>query len=499
MSSSAHRRSVHAYYPRSFWPWVGAVLAVATLIRLVNLATNPADDWDERNYLVIGRNFAENGEVMAKTPYGQQPETYFYNPVFYFWLLGGWFKLFGSGLLQARVLAALASVLVLLMLAALLRKLIGRWALLAVGLLAIDGWMVFTNRVGWIENLGFVFAIGGLWLYERALNKPTTLRFAMAGLALIWATVFKHQFGYFIVAALVCWIIVRKHFWHHVVMFGIMIAGGAAYMVAMLVWNANDYWRETWGQIERLLGQKASRGAVGGLSEVVTTLQNQYSIYFGMVVGLVIAGVLVAYRSGQIAWRLIRWRSWSDAVAAVRGNALLFAWAFSAYFCFGVTLKVRLPHYIFLVIVPAYCYLASEVRQYVEGASRQGSRRWVAVAALVAVIGASGFYATFQRMVVDDRNAFGDSIAWINQNVPADALVITEEPVGNNIRQPYCKMDRAASCEKAASYIVVYTTTTFKPPDSPAITRMISEGSELVRFEDFKALVRVIKLKSASG
>lgn len=499
MSHRAPRRSAYAYYPRSFWPWVVAVLAVATLMRLVNLATNPADDWDERNYLVIGQNFVETGDVMAKTPYGQEPEIYFYNPVFYFWLLGGWFKLFGTGLLQARWLAAIASLLTLLMLAVLLRGLIGRWALLAVGLLAVDGWMVFTNRVGWIENLGFVFAVGGLWLYNRALKEPTTLRFTLAGLALIWATVFKHQFGYFIVAAFVCWIIVRKHFWHHVVMFGIMILGGAAYVVAMLMWNAEDYWRETGGQILRLLGQKSSRGAVSGLSEVITTMQNQYAIYFGMVVGLAVAGALVAYRSGQIVLRLIRQRSWANAVAAVHGNALLFAWAFSAYFCFGVTLKVRLPHYIFLVIVPAYCYLASEIKQYVEGARRPGARRVVAVAALVGMIGASGFYATYQRMVVDDRNTFGGSIAWINQNVPAGALVITEEPIGNNIRQPYCKMDRAASCEKAASYIVVYTTTTFKPPDSPAINRMISEGSEVARFEDFKALVRVIKLKSSTS
>jgi 4-amino-4-deoxy-L-arabinose transferase-like glycosyltransferase len=219
---------------------VAVVLAVATALRFIGLATRPAYDWDESNYLEIGRNVAEFGVVTAKTPFGQEPELYFYNPVFYFWLEGGWFKLFGSGILQARWLAAGAAVLMLLMLAGMLRSLLGTWALLAVSLLALDGWMIFTNRVGWIENVGFVFAVGGLWLYKVALDKPTWLRFGAAGLVLAWATVFKHQFGYFIVGVFFCWLIVREHHRKHVVMFGTMVLGAVAYVAAMLLWNADD-------------------------------------------------------------------------------------------------------------------------------------------------------------------------------------------------------------------------------------------------------------------
>jgi 4-amino-4-deoxy-L-arabinose transferase-like glycosyltransferase len=509
----SHRLHSLHHLARYYWPWVAVVLAVATALRFIGLATRPAYDWDESNYLEIGRNVAEFGVVTAKTPFGQEPELYFYNPVFYFWLEGGWFKLFGSGILQARWLAAGAAVLMLLMLAGMLRSLLGTWALLAVSLLALDGWMIFTNRVGWIENVGFVFAVGGLWLYKVALDKPTWLRFGAAGLVLAWATVFKHQFGYFIVGVFFCWLIVREHHRKHVVMFGTMVLGAVAYVAAMLLWNADDYRREMGGQLMRLLGKRASRGAVSSLSETITAFQNQYAIYFGMVVALGLAGALVAYRTAQIAWRLVAawrqsrqaeigseldsWRQrWDYAFERVMPYALVYAWALGAFACFGPTMKVRLPHYIFLVIVPAYCYLAAELKQYVERGVWQGGRRF-AVAMLAVVVMGSGLYATYQRMSRDDRNAFGEAAVWIKQNVPAGSLIITEEPIGNNTPDDvlYCKMDRAASCEKAgADYLVVYTTLTFKPPDSPAIQRMTKTGQVLATFEDFKAKIVVYRI-----
>lgn len=501
-----HRQPRSVERSRRFWPWLGLALLAAAVLRFVGLAHHPATDWDEFNYLAVGRNFAEHGDVSAKTPYGQTHEVYMYNPVFYFWLLGGWFRLVGPSLLHARWIAAGASVLTLFLLATMLRRLIGNWALLAVTLLALDGWMIFTNRVGWIENLGFVFAVGGLWLYERALAKPTILRFMVTGLVLAWATVFKHQFGYFIVAVLICWLIVRKHCREHMVMFGVVFVGMAAYTSAMLLWNGGDYKREMGGQLMRLLGEKASRGSVSSSGQILMALENQYAIYFGMLVGLAVTGAVVAWRSGHIIWRLCSgWRrcryrlfrrEHMDYVFEyVSGNALLFGWVAAAFVCFVLTSKVRLPHYTFLVIVPAYCYLAAELKVFVER-SNWRHRRKLAVTMLAFVIVGSGLFATYQRMVADDRDAFAQTAAWIDQNVPAGDLVITEEPIGNNTPDDvaYCKMDHAAACQKVAQYLVVYETLTFKPPGSPAISRMRRDGQKVVQFEDFKAIITIYRI-----
>lgn len=505
-----HRRPSVIALAGRFWPWLGLLLLAATALRFVGLAHHPASDWDESNYFAVSRNFAEHGDVAAKTPYGQTHEVYLYNPVFYFWIVGTWFRLVGPSLLHARWIAAGASVLTLLMLGLMLRSVIGKWALLAVGLLALDGWMIFTNRVGWMENLGFAFAVGGLWLYERALAKPTIPRFLATGLVLAWATVFKHQFGYFIVAVLICWIVLRKHHREHLVMFGVIIAGGALYLVAMLTWHGTDYRREMGGQVMRLLGEKSSRGSVTGSGQLITALENQYAIYFGMLVGLAVAGTWVVYRMVQIAWRLTfgyarEWRRfftertirhrWDYAFERVSGNALLFAWAAATFICFVLTAKVRLAHYTFLVIVPLYCYLAAELKDYVQRKPWSAGRK-LATASLVLVVAGSGLFATYERMATDSRDAFAQTAVWIDQNVPAGSLVITEEPIGNNTPDnvTYCKMDHAAACEKAAQYLVVYETITFQPPDSPAIVRMRREGTQLAQFRDFKATITVYRL-----
>lgn len=500
----------------AFWLWTALLLAAAIVLRFALLAHHPATDFDEQNYDPLGENVAEHGDVMAKTPYGQSPEKYLYNPPFYFWLLGAWFRLFGVGIPEARVLAAGASVLTLFLLAVLLRRLIGgRWACVAVLLLAFDGWMIFTNRVGWIENTGFVFAVLGLWLYERAIRAPTLLRFAMAGLMLAWATVFKHQFGYFVVAVAICWLVIRKHHRGHLVLLLTTVLGGVLYVTAMLLWDGRDFRREMTGQLLRLLGKKASSGTVNTPGQVITAFENQYAIYFGMVVALAIAVCVVIYRMVQIGWRLVTvwrgaadlsdpsdrspWRQrWDYAFARVSSNALLFSWAAAAVICFGATGKVKLPHYVFLVIVPTYCYLAAELRGYVRHTDWDQQRvRRLAAAALVAIVVGSGLFATYQRMVLDDRDALRSTATWIDQNVPPGSLILTEEPIGNNTPDgvSYCKTLRAAQCEAKVDFFVEYTTLTFKPPPSPALDRIRDRAKLLREFKDFKARVRIYQVQ----
>lgn len=496
-----------------FWWGCLLLLAAAVAVRFVGLENHPATDYDEWNYRTIGRNVAEHGQLMAKTPFSQSPEHYFYNPPFYFGLLGGWFRLFGDGVYQARLLAAGASVLTLLMLAVLLRRLICNYALLAVLLLALDGWMVFTNRVGWMENVGFVFAVGSLMLYERALREPTMLRFVVAGLALVWATIFKHQFAYFVVTVAICWLLVRRCHRQHLVLFLTTIVAGALYVAAMLLWDAEDYRREMGGQILRLMGKKASSGTVNSPGQLIAALQNQYAIYFGMVVGLAVAGCVVVSRMIQVVVRfIVTWRGrtppgisarwahpqqrWNYVFERVSGHPLLFAWAAAAILCFGATMKVRLPHYTFLVLVPLYCYLAAEIRGYLERANRQRGRR-IAVAALVLVITGSGLFATYHRMALDDRNAFAQTAQWINQNVPQGSLIITEEPVGNNTPDgvEWDKIIYVARYKTyGADYLVVYETLTFKPRGNPALDEMVREGQLLVTFRDFKAVIRIYRI-----
>jgi 4-amino-4-deoxy-L-arabinose transferase-like glycosyltransferase len=184
--------STTARLPRLQVVGLSLILLAGAFLRFWQLGSRPGFDWDEPVYTDIARHLAGEDLLAAKTDYTAQPEPYLYHPPFYYMVLSLWFRLFGSGIVQARQLAACSSIVLLGLLAAFLRAHIADWSLLATGMIAFDGWLVFTNRVSWIENLMMPLGVAALWLYRRASNQPATGRFAIAGAALGGVVVFKH-------------------------------------------------------------------------------------------------------------------------------------------------------------------------------------------------------------------------------------------------------------------------------------------------------------------
>lgn len=468
-----------------------AILAVASLLRFWQIATRPGYDWDESVYSVIGANMADHNLLQAKTEGGFAQQPYLYHPPIYFAVLGLWYRLFGTGIPEARVLAATGSLVMLLLLGLWLRKQVGdKWALIATGVLALDGWTVFTNRVGWFENLMMPIGIVGLWLYWKALKSPSLGRFIAAGGALGFVAVFKHVGIYFLIAALINWLIVRREHGKHLALVGTAISTFALYIGIMSITYGTTYWDESTVQIQRILGMRESRGAVNSIGDIIAPLVSQYKIFAITVVMLAVGVVMVIVRVVQ----MVRRRS----VAPIGSNTILFSWAASAVICFA-GMKLILPHYLIMVIVPLYCYLASEMqmrdaKMVTSDEKKRSSRRsFVLFGAGLALIAIGNVVAFSVRIVNSHDNALKATAVWARNHLPANAEIITEESVGAVIEQPYCKIAHAGKCH-GATFMITYNSHTQQPPRTHTVNEILATAEKLKTFKGFKEDITILRL-----
>jgi 4-amino-4-deoxy-L-arabinose transferase-like glycosyltransferase len=178
------------------WPVLavfGLILAAAAALRLWDLGRKPGWQSDETVYTDIAKNLATSGSLSEHIQYHTSWAPFLFHPPFYFLLLAGWFKVVGAGVPQARMLAVIASLVTLCLLMRLIWRLHGRGpALVTVTFLAFDGWLLYVQRVSYIENTLMVLIVAGFLLYERALRQPSAHRFVGAGAVLGCAFVFKH-------------------------------------------------------------------------------------------------------------------------------------------------------------------------------------------------------------------------------------------------------------------------------------------------------------------
>jgi 4-amino-4-deoxy-L-arabinose transferase-like glycosyltransferase len=471
----------------------GLIVLLAAAFRFVNLGIWPGIEWDENVYRVIGENFAQARDLTAKTEYIATTEPYLYHPPFHFLVLGDWFDLFGSSLLSARVLAVIGSLITLVLLGYFLRRQIGNWALLAIGLIACDAWMIFSNRVSWIENIMIPIGIVGLMLYWWGKEKDSSTLFILAGAVLGLTVAYKHVGLIFPLAVGICWLLIRRQHANHIKLFVAFVATLGMYVGGMALVFGQVYLFQSGVQFARSAGARESRGALTNLGDYLAPLMDQYAIFTTTLVLVGVTVLILVIRTLQ----MMRRRS----LDPVRQYVLLYSWVVATFVFFGA-LQLRLPHYFMLVLVPCFCYLAAEVGQFYNRATRRDRASKTARVALVLVgliVLASNGNAFGQRFVMQEHDdALAATAAWTSANLPLDAKVITEESVGSTIVQPYCKMWRGANCLDA-KYIITYTTHTQQVPNNEGLQRLIASATQIHEITGFKEDITIYRLPKPVG
>jgi 4-amino-4-deoxy-L-arabinose transferase-like glycosyltransferase len=464
------------------------LLAAATLLRLWQLGSKPGWQSDEPVYVSVATSVLRHGTLNEHLQYGLAWAPFLFHPPFYFLVLAGWFDLFGAGVPQARVLAVVMSLVMFALLGRLLWKLHGpRVALVTLAFVVCDGWLLYIQRVSYIENTLFVLIVAGVLLYQRALERPGALRFFIAGAVIGCATVFKYTGACVVLAAGIHWLIMRRRHRDHLILLGAWALTVAAYIGAMTplfdVGSKDWFISDNLLQFERVVGLRSSGGTLTSPLALGHLLVHQYAVFLPSFIIAVAAFALIVAR----IVRCVRTRS----VAPLQRNTLLFSWSVAALIAVGVS-SVRYQQYFALFLVPMYCYLWTELPSIVTWRPRL--KQLGPVLAAVVVLAGLGSFSL--RVLSRSDNVLAQIRQYALTRIPRSDVVLAPEQIGDELTQRWCTLYRAPACRYAATYVITYTTfLQGNPPSDPVLTAMIRESVKVKTFQGFKETVTVWRLR----
>jgi 4-amino-4-deoxy-L-arabinose transferase-like glycosyltransferase/GT2 family glycosyltransferase len=462
------------------------VLVAAAAIRFWQLATKPEWQFDEAIYWNIAHNLQTHDTLNEHITFGAHWMPFLYQPPLYLIALAKWFALTGPSIYHARILGVICSLVGLTLLWRLIWRLSGpRAALFVIMPIAFDGWLLFVQRVSYIENVTLMLVVAAMLLYQRALDSPAWHRFMIAGFALGFAVCVKYTALYAIVAVLLCWTIMRKDHKGHLTMLAtaaVVLAAEQITLLSLFDVPGHDWFvNQSATQIGRVLGVGSSRGTLDSPLQLVHLLVSQYKVFLASFLIAVAALVLAIVRLAAC----YRERS----LASLRPQAVLFSWAVAGAVIFGFS-SLRYEQYFALVLVPLYCVWWTAMWQWKRGPAIK------VLAAMLAVVAGLGSF--WLRVGSQSDNAFSQTQQYAATHIPANAVVIADESIGDLISQPYCQEQDATPCLWHATYAITWVTylqSTFQLGDS-AFRFMMRGAKPVWSRKGFNGTITVWKLKS---
>lgn len=468
--------------------WVVAVFAVlfagAMALRLWQLGSAPAWQWDESVYWRVSAN-VQHGVLSEHSVYGLPWEPFLYQPPVYFAIMARWFDLFGAGISQARAFGVLCTAIMQVLLFSLLYRLHGpRVALFAMVPVLFDGWLLYIERASYIENALVILVVAAFLLYKRALDAPSWHRFLFAGLIVGAAASFKQTGAYVLAAVLLCWLIAARHHRGHFILIGGAVVVIAAYLLLMVhKYDAPGHpWfiNQSLVQVRRVLGLQQSGGTLTSPGSALHLLTEQYKYFVPSLLFAVWAALIAVRRT----WQCYRVRAWTP----VQSNAVLYSWLVSGMIVFGSS-SLKFPQYFALILIPAYCYLWTELAKW---DWKIGWKRFAVTAAAVAGVGSMLLWIPAFK---------GNSLQEVQQyaaaQIPSNAIVVTEQSIGDLIQQRWCTVEKADACVGHATYAITWATylqSSFNEGDA-SFTKLMKGATPVTSFSGTVGTATVWKLR----
>lgn len=466
------------------------VLAAGGAVRFWQLRTKPEWQFDEAIYWNIAHNLQTHGTLNEHITFGSHWVPFLYQPPLYVLALAKWFAVTSPTIYQARVLGVLCSLGSLLLIWRLLVRLHGpKAALVASVPIVFDGWLLFIQRVSYIENVTLLLVMASMLLYQRALDSARWHRFILAGMMLGFAVCVKYTAVYLIPAVLLCWIVTRRSARGHLILLGsaavVLVTEQVTLTVLFDAPGHKWFIDQSTTQIGRVLGVGVSRGTLSSPGQLIHLMLAQYKVFLPSFAVALAAVVLIVVK----LVRCYRQRT----MAPLRPQALLYSWAIAGTFVFGAS-SLRYPQYFAMVLVPLYCLFWTELWRWARGRARA----LVAVAAVLAL--AAGLTSFWLRVGSEppSENVFAEVQQYAAAHIPAQAVVLADESIGDLIGQPYCQEQAATPCLWHATYAITWTTylqSTFKLGD-PAFRFMMQDAVRQWSRQGFNGTITVWKLQS---
>jgi 4-amino-4-deoxy-L-arabinose transferase-like glycosyltransferase len=463
-----------------------AILAAGTSLRLWHLGAYPGWQWDEAVYYRVSVN-VQHGVLGEHPLRGVAWQPFLYQPPFYALLLSRWFDLIGASIYHARILGVILTAGMLAVLSRLLWKIHGpRVAAFAIVPVAGDGWLCYIERVSYIENVLLLIIAVVFLLYQRALERPSWPRFAVAGAATGLAVDLKQTGAYALLAVLLCWLVTRRAHGGHFVLLGVALAVVLAYLAGMIalfdVPGHDWYISQSLVQVRRVLGLQQSGGTLTSPGELLHLLAAQYR-YFLPSALIALASFLLLVRRVLQCYRARNWRP-------AQANALLFSWLAAGIVVFGLS-ALKFSQYYALILIPAYCFWWTELSRW------DWRPAWKRVAAGGAALAGLGSFAL--AVPAFGVNALAQTQQYAAERIPANGVVVTEPSIGDEIRQSWCTVEYAVPCLHAASYAITWRTylqSSFALGD-PAFNQLMRGAVRVRSFRSAVGTATVWRLRQA--
>jgi hypothetical protein len=386
----------------------------------------------------------------------------------------------GPSLDNARLLNVLASMVVLLLVFAVLHRYGKEVALLGTLFVALDCWIVLTNRMDYLENVLLIPILIGVWLFIKAVESGRTRTYVLAGLAFGIAIVFKHIGVYLVLATIATWLLVRKDSRGYICMLTMMTLVVLAYVIGMRADFGQIFFNQEFTEFDRLIGTSSARGINYGPLDALRIILDKYWVFVTTVITLLLGWLLVIT---QYVRSLLFKKGFPS------GHAVLLSWAFAG-FVFAVASQLKSPNYLILWLVPLYMYLAVVIINWANG-----WRKFLVPILAVAFVLLNMFSWNY-RIVQINGDSLRDSAIYINQNIPSGVVVGTETYIGSLIDQPYVRIDTMTSAQlKEVTYLAVYTSSTVSNSSLPLVVQQALPNCTTVQvFSGFKDTVTLCKL-----
>jgi len=441
-------------------------------------------------YTSIARNILLHGTLNDHTQYAASWSPFLYHPPFYALLLSQWFRVFGVGIPQARELSAVASIVMFVLLGWLIFRLHGLvTALVTLIFLMFDGWLIFVQRISYIENTLIILVVASLLAYQWAIRSPSAGRFIAVGALLGFTAVFKHTGFYVLPAVALHYVMTRQEGRKH-----LLLASTAAAVIGLyaggMIWlfdigRRRWYLAQTLLQINRVLGLRQSRGTLGSPLKFLHLLSHQYAVFVPSLIVAIGGIALLCFRSIQC----VRSRSWRP----VRSNSILYCWSVAAIVVFGAS-QLRFPQYFALLLIPVYCFLWTELAR---NALPWRRSKVIFAAGIAAIVVGASMWSFYSRVVTRNDNVLQRAERYVERHIPRTDAVITEEPIADEIPQPWCSVARAGACRIVSPYAITYKTylQPIAPSGDRAFSIIMKGATKLQTFVGFKETVTVWKLR----
>lgn len=464
---------------------VVAILVMGAFLRFYEIRTRPGFEWDEPVYSVIAQNTVKFGYPTFQTDDGRPSGPHLYHPPFDHYLKGYWFKVTGvSGIGQARILSGIESLVLLGLAYLFVRSVAGKDAAVLVLLFtSTEGWLVYTNRLNLLENAMMPIGVAGLCLYALARKNDRSWCYALAGVVLALAAIYKHTGLYFLLVPMLTWLLTRKAQKHHLVLLCAAAHIVMLYVAGMYLAFGNEYLFQSLVQVRRALGVVPSRGLTYGLTEAVLAITNTYWVFFVTILGVVGGAVVVVVRLAQCIFR-----------RQVPDHPILLSWSAAAITLLAVV-ALKSPQYLIVMLVPLYAFLAAELAQ-------RKMAGWVVTVLIVAILGLNltTWYFLFVRRT---ENALLATYDYAAEFIPSDARVLTEECIGVQLEQTYynIQVHRGARdlWELDPTHVILYYSTTAKPPSSPGLDSLLQRATLVTQFTGFKEEILIYQVAPREG